>query len=272
MSNKQIHELRNLDKLDFNPATDNFLVQKKGGGTYKSSITHLIDSPSANLPGTKSWAWNWLDEPEDLIGYRMTFQTGAVSLLRNRISASWLKKEVDGKKEASSIPSSARSVLISCFSRNCDVLIHKSRTVAVKNEKVLALTGRESTRILHYGKPEDFMSGPSKPLDGMCSESLFIVEHVSLPGDRTQGNGVTLDIDSGSFISFDVITHPYEVKIKTRMVRTPEPNKGFDSRPRGIFGLRTKQIDALSIPVSSSSSPVGNHHSELFYVKMHAWA
>jgi hypothetical protein len=258
MSNKQIHELRKLDKLDFNPTTDNFLVQKKGGGTYKSSITHLIDSPSANLPGTKSWAWNWLDEPEDLIGYRGTFVRKAGNLAteatggarapanshKEKISASWLQKEVDGKKEASSIPSSARSVLMSAFTRDCNFKCFRARSTPVSNIKILSeFTGSKNDHMrLAWHK-----HGPSVTGDGMPLESLFIVDHVGIPQDRTLGHGNKIAIDDGSRVTFEIDTQAYFLTARS------------DRRRSGRDGLSSSVSDSY-------------YHSELFYVKMLAWA
>lgn len=268
MSNKQIHELRKLDKLDFNPTTDNFLVQKKGGGTYKSSITHLIDSPSANLPGTKSWAWNWLDEPEDLIGYRGTFRSGSAYTSKGgaanfseKIKASWLQKEVDGKKEASSIPSSARSVLMTSFTRDCSLKIYRARSTPIQNIKILpnpAYISPDSNG--NYASYQAAMrnlqnawvggaSGPNIGGDGMPMENLFIVDHVGIPQDRRKGYGESVSIDEGSQVTFQISTTSYRVIYRSDSVRR----------------LSTKE--SLSLVVNSHL-----WHSELFYIKMLAWA
>ena len=86
-------------------------------------------------------------------------------------------------------------------------------------------------------------SGPALEGDGMPLESLFVVDHVGIPQDRTLGHGNEIAIDDGSRVTFEINTHAYYITV------------------------RSDRFNKLS-----SSSENSHYHSELFYVKMLAWA
>ena len=280
MSNKQVHELGKLSKADFLPTVDNFLIQKASGGTYRAKFFDLINSPSANLPGTRAWSWNWLAEPEYLIPYNMIHQklsglTG--NPLIKDFKVSWSQKVVGSGKTTSSVPVIARSILMSAYARNCEVSLARARSSEVICDRVGTVLDSKDWG-WNYFLLGEYDVGDSRA-SGHCSESLFIVEHVGKPASVKHGID-DINLEEGTFITFKTSTPTYPCYFKG--ASPPRRNDGgWGQVSRNIPGLgltaktAASQIPNGVIPATISDSDANRNRvasSELFYVKMHAWA
>lgn len=189
MSNKQIHELQELDPEDFEPGKDKFIVQRNDPAdksTYSSTITDMINNGSAELPGSTDWQWNFLDEPATILG----FQSGGSvpersgkpinpsKIYFNDINVS---KDINGKKTG--IPQTAQNFLCVVCSRNVSFSFLAPRGEIAQYgpaglDNGYVQISRDRARAAGYGTLGAFVSND---LHQPIIEQIFVVENISWP-------------------------------------------------------------------------------------------
>lgn len=141
MSNKQINELDQLDHETYRPAEDNLIIQQKDGQTFRGNMQDVINTQATDLPGSIGWDWNFLDAPQDLVGYMfwdpdstkiedIKKDSPVIQNRRNSSHPDWgndfrglqnidWTKNING--ESTGIPKSAKTLLCSAALNNCDL-------------------------------------------------------------------------------------------------------------------------------------------------------
>jgi hypothetical protein len=199
MANTQINKLGALDPEEFNASRDKFLVQANVSatypGTYKSSISNLIKNQAVDLPGSRSWSWNFLPKQPKIISYQRKKipdhgKDEDASTLVQHFSAK-IDRDSD-TKEATGIPPQVRHLLCSAFIRNADLYYSHGRGQALV-----------ASEQYHTG----FKIDPG--FDGMPTESIFTIEILTLPEDITSSSqdGVPLVLPN-----FEDMTLNFEVR------------------------------------------------------------
>jgi len=192
MSNKQIHQLPTISEDDpFEPGRDNFVVQKKNQTTSRATIMEMINDPSVNLPGSKNWNWNWLEEPATIVNYhKINYGLPAFSeqvdknLAEDQLPTSddigypalqniAFSQDISTGKPTN-IPKTVRSLMCVAFVSNCDLYLHGPRSKAVV----------ASERITSFDSK--YRSGwNSRPV-----ESVFVINNISFPRDNQEMNDI----------------------------------------------------------------------------------
>jgi hypothetical protein len=192
MADKQIHQLPTISEDDpFEPGRDNFVVQKKDQTTSRATIMEMINDPSVNLPGSRNWNWNWLEEPATIVNYhKINYGLPAFSeqvdknLAEDQLPTSddigypalqniAFSQDISTGKPTN-IPKTVRSLMCVAFVSNCDLYLHGPRSKAVV----------ASERITSFDSK--YRSGwNSRPV-----ESVFVINNISFPRDNQEMNDI----------------------------------------------------------------------------------
>jgi hypothetical protein len=192
MADKQIHQLPTISEDDpFEPGRDNFVVQKKNQTTSRATIMEMINDPSVNLPGSRNWNWNWLEEPATIVNYhKINYGLPAFSeqvdknLAEDQLPTSddigypalqniAFSQDISTGKPTN-IPKTVRSLMCVAFVSNCDLYLHGPRSKAVV----------ASERITSFDSK--YRSGwNSRPV-----ESVFVINNISFPRDNQEMNDI----------------------------------------------------------------------------------
>lgn len=192
MADKQIHQLPTISEDDpFEPGRDNFVVQKKNQTTSRATIMEMINDPSVNLPGSRNWNWNWLEEPATIVNYhKINYGLPAFSeqvdknLAEDQLPTSddigypalqniAFSQDISTGKPTN-IPKTVRSLMCVAFVSNCDLYLHGPRSKAVV----------ASERITSFDSK--YRSGwNSRPV-----ESVFVINNISFPRDDQEMNDI----------------------------------------------------------------------------------
>lgn len=192
MADKQIHQLPTISEDDpFEPGRDNFVVQKKDQTTSRATIMEMINDPSVNLPGSRNWNWNWLEEPATIVNYhKINYGLPAFSeqvdknLAEDQLPTSddigypalqniAFSQDISTGKPTN-IPKTVRSLMCVAFVSNCDLYLHGPRSKAVV----------ASERITSFDSK--YRSGwNSRPV-----ESVFVINNISFPRDDQEMNDI----------------------------------------------------------------------------------
>ena len=195
MSNKQINELDQLDHQTYRPAEDNLIIQQKDGQTFRGNMQDVINTQATDLPGSIGWDWNFLDTPQDLVGYMFwdpdstkiedrTANSPVIARRTNSSHSDWgndfrglqninWTKNING--ESTGIPKSAKTLLCSAALNNCDLY-------AQFPQDEIFVMGQ--TTSFGSGNPQSYVWGfVNKSRVGNVTEGVFSIDTKPKPSN-----------------------------------------------------------------------------------------
>lgn len=220
MSNKQIHQLPELDPERFSPAQDSFIVQKPtttdssgnvvGGTTYKANLSELIRDPSVNLPGSTNWRWNFLERPAKIVGYhKINYNMSAFTEIGNvtedqlptssdigfpNIKNVSFTQDIYGRPTG--VPKTAKSLMCIAFLHNCDLHLWGAR------DKPLVSSPKRSSWDYSFIK---FKNTGAPVVGGWNAdpvEQIFTIDNISLP--KNPYSATDIEYNKPNHLSFEL--------------------------------------------------------------------